>query len=120
MTPLLFSLQMTSEKRAQYFHTDDVSLPRSASDWSCHVGNLLSPMRSSTQIWVVTHHQYMEFLRSFLRRHFVGKPVVASQNVSCFLRLQNSPSFTPFTKLAPPLNLAISSVLPNFLKIVQM
>ena len=28
----------------------------------------------------------MEFLRSFLRRHFVGKLVVASQNVGCFLR----------------------------------
>ena len=29
----------------------------------------------------------MEFLRSFLWRHFVGKPVVALQNVSCFLSL---------------------------------
>ena len=29
----------------------------------------------------------MEFLRSFLRRHFAGKPVVASWNVGCFLRL---------------------------------
>ena len=29
----------------------------------------------------------MEFLRSFLRRHLAGKQFVASQNVSCFLRL---------------------------------
>ena len=29
----------------------------------------------------------MEFLRSFLRRHLAGKPVVASRNVGCFLRL---------------------------------
>ena len=29
----------------------------------------------------------MEFLRSFLRRNLVGKPVVASPNVGCFLRL---------------------------------
>ena len=29
----------------------------------------------------------MEFLRSFLRRHFSWKPVVASGNVGCFLRL---------------------------------
>ena len=29
----------------------------------------------------------MEFLRSFLRRHFAGKPVVASQNIGSFLRL---------------------------------
>ena len=32
----------------------------------------------------------MEFLRSFLRRHLAGKPVVASPNVGCFLRLQAS------------------------------
>ena len=29
----------------------------------------------------------MEFLRSFLRRRLVGKPVVVSPNVGCFLRL---------------------------------
>ena len=28
-----------------------------------------------------------EFLRSFLRRHFAGKPVVTSRNIGCFLRL---------------------------------
>ena len=30
----------------------------SASDWSCHVGNLIQPIRRTTQIWVVTRHQY--------------------------------------------------------------
>ena len=30
----------------------------------------------------------MEFQSSFLRRHLAGKPVVASQNVGCFLRLE--------------------------------
>ena len=59
--------------------------------------------RITTQIWVVlligwkfasTNEKHypdlgsaydisMEFLRSFLRRHFVGKPVVASRNVGC-------------------------------------
>ena len=29
-----------------------------ASDWSCRVGNLLQPIRSTAQIWVVTRHQY--------------------------------------------------------------
>ena len=29
----------------------------------------------------------MEFLYSFLSRHFTGKPVMKSQNVRCFLRL---------------------------------
>ena len=33
----------------------------------------------------------MEFLRSFLRRYLAGKPVVASPNVGCFLRLKDSP-----------------------------
>ena len=57
----------------------------SASDWSCRVGNLIQPIKSS-----------MEFLRSFLtenRRHLAGKRVVASPNLGCFLRLvkfQNS------------------------------
>ena len=30
----------------------------SASDWLCRVVNLLQPIRSTTQIWVVTRHQY--------------------------------------------------------------
>ena len=30
----------------------------SASDWSCRLGDLLQPIRSTTQIWVVTCHQY--------------------------------------------------------------
>ena len=29
-----------------------------ASDWSCCEGNLLQPIRSITQIWLVTGHQY--------------------------------------------------------------
>ena len=39
----------------------------------------------------------MEFLRSFLRRLLVGKPVVASQNVGCFLWLY---IFKVFSSLA--------------------
>ena len=31
----------------------------------------------------------MEYLRSFLIRHFAGKPLVESRNVGCFLKLQN-------------------------------
>ena len=30
----------------------------------------------------------VEFLHSFLKRHFAGKPVVASRNVNCFLWLR--------------------------------
>ena len=51
---------MLSEKKVQKFPTDDMSYPDlgSASDWSCRVENLLQPTRSTTQIWVVTRHQY--------------------------------------------------------------
>ena len=30
----------------------------SASDWSYRVGNLIQPISTTTQIWVVTRHQY--------------------------------------------------------------
>ena len=30
----------------------------SASDWSCRMGNLFQPIRSTTQFWVETRHQY--------------------------------------------------------------
>ena len=33
------------------------SIVGSASDWSCHVENLLQPIKGITQIWVVTRHQ---------------------------------------------------------------
>ena len=51
---------MTSEKRVQKFHTDDVSLPDlgSASDWLNQISHAARPIRSIIQIWVVTRHQY--------------------------------------------------------------
>ena len=45
------------------------------------------PIRSTTQIWVEMYHQFGIFLHSFLRCHCTGKPVVALQSISCFLRL---------------------------------
>ena len=33
------------------------SIVGSASDWSCHLENLLQPIKGITQIWVVTRHQ---------------------------------------------------------------
>ena len=39
----------------------------SASVWLLRVGNLLQPIRSNTQFLI---SDSMEFLRSFLRRHF--------------------------------------------------
>ena len=59
----------------------------STSDWSCREENLLRPTICTYQIWQWRFIS-MEFLRLFLRRHFAGKSVVASRNVSCFLRLE--------------------------------
>ena len=58
----------------------------STSEWLVNEGNLLQSIRSTTPIWVVTCHQYgISWL--VLRRSFCGNPMVATQNVSCFLRL---------------------------------
>ena len=78
-----FPYKMTSEKRAQKFPTDNASLLRSG--WCLWlVGSLAHPIRSI--ILLVTPLQCMEFLRSFLRRHFTGKPLKEWRNVACFLR----------------------------------
>ena len=53
------------------------------------------PIRSTTQIWVATLNQYQ-----FLERHYAGKPVVASHNVSCFLRLTDMSIFGCFNHAA--------------------
>ena len=47
---------------------------------------MIRPIRSTTQIWVMSVIS-MEFLRLFLRRHLAGKPLVASPNDDCFLKL---------------------------------
>ena len=70
-----FPCKRLSEKQVQKFHTDDMSYPDlgSASDWSCHVGNLLQPIRSTNQILVATRHQYgisaLIFSDDILRRN---------------------------------------------------
>ena len=62
---------MTSEKQEQKFYAG---------------GNLLHPIRSTTQIRVVIRHQYgISALVS--QTSFRGKILVASQNVGCFLSL---------------------------------
>ena len=71
--------RLRSERRNSILMTRHYPVLGSASDWSCRVGNLIQPIRSTTQIRIVTRHQY-GFLRSFLRRHLAGKPVVASPN----------------------------------------
>ena len=65
-------------------HHPDLGCP---SDWLKQVSYRGTTNQKPTQIWVVTRHQY-GILRSFLRRHFAGKPAVVSRNVSYFLKLQ--------------------------------
>ena len=43
----------------------------------------------------------MEFLCSFLRRHFTGKPVVASQYVGCLLKLGYNVNALIFDQFLP-------------------
>ena len=81
--------QMTSEERVrkiQYW-------------WSVatQIWVVLLIIRAAWEIWFNQSEELprsgwwrvisMEFLRSFLRRHLAGKPVEASLNVGCFLRL---------------------------------
>ena len=53
----------------------------SASNWSCRKGNLLQPIKSTIQIWVVTRHQYKISAlipqTSFIRRETRGGVYVA-------------------------------------------
>jgi len=48
----------------------------------------MTNQKNYPDFWVAMRHQYMQFLCLFLTRHFAGKPVVVSGNVSCFLRLR--------------------------------
>ena len=69
----------------------------SASDWSCRVGNLIQPIRSTTpDLGIDASSLWYQFLRSFLRRHLAGKPVVASPNVDFFLRLLEGRSISRY------------------------
>ena len=59
----------------------------SASDWSSCVGNVLQPIKSTTQFWVVTRHRYgISALVS--QKSFLGETVGGVANVISFLRLR--------------------------------
>ena len=60
---------------------------QASTDWSRHVRNLRQPIRSTTQIRVVSRHQY-GISSLVCQTSFRGKTVVASRNAGCFLRLQ--------------------------------
>ena len=79
---------MTSEKRTQVFLLMTRLYPDlgSASDWLKQISHAARPIRSITQIWVVTRHQYrISALAS--QTSFGGDTTVGVANVGCFLRL---------------------------------
>ena len=65
-----FPCKMASEKCAKKFPTDDTSSFHT--DWLKQISQVVQPIRSTTQIWVVTHQQYGNSLlisqKSFHRR----------------------------------------------------
>ena len=65
----------------------------SASDRLNQISHAARPIRSTTQIWVVTRDQYGLSMH-VSQTHLTGKPVVASPNVGCFLRLDFRPNWT--------------------------
>ena len=88
--PFWFPRKMASEEQSQKFHTGDVPLPSSASDWLKQIS--VFPCGTTNQ----KHHPDLgsetpsvwNFCSVFLGYHFVGKPVVVSWNVSCVFRLE--------------------------------
>ena len=87
----------------------------SASFWLNQISHAARPIRS-TQIWVVTRHQNgISALVS--QMSFGRKPVVASPNVGCFLRLNikalsiKKLSFTKMYAFSPAFQAHVTSVL---------
>ena len=79
---------MTSEQRLEKFYADDVHFTKdldSVSDWLKQISFATRPIRSTTQIWVVTRRHYgISALVS--QTPFRGETSSASRNVGCFLK----------------------------------
>ena len=84
ITGFLTKWRLRNERRNSILTTRHNPDLGSASDRRKQISYAARPIRSTTQISRRCFIS-MEFLRPFLRRHFAGKRVVASQNVGCFL-----------------------------------
>ena len=77
-----------NERRNSILMTHHYPDLASTSDWSCRVRNLLQPIRSTTQIWVVMRHQYgisLLISQTSFGGETSGKLML--QIFGCFLRL---------------------------------
>ena len=81
---------MTSDKWKQKFQTDGASLPRSRYCfwWLKQVSHMAGPIRSITQIWIVSPHQYGIF--SLVPQTSIWGGNQWWQNAGCFLRPTNT------------------------------
>ena len=84
--PLVSKWRLKNERRNSILKKQHYPDLGNASDWSCHVGNLLQPIRShypdlgsdASSIW-----NFCARFSDVISR----KPAVASRNVGCFFRL---------------------------------
>ena len=81
--PLLNPHEMTFEEQGKKFHTFSYPDLGRASDQLKQISLTALPIRSTTQIWVVT----CDISALVPQTSFCGEPPVGSQNVGCFLRL---------------------------------
>ena len=75
--------RLRNERRNSILMTRQYPDLGSVSDWLKRISRATRQIRSTSQIRVVMRHEY-GILRSFLRRHFAGKTVVASRMSAVF------------------------------------
>ena len=83
------SLSLRNEDRNSLLMTCHYPDLGSASDWLCSEENLLQPIRSINQIWIVTWRLISkEFLWYFPGRHFTGRVTRVTSVAKCRLFTQ--------------------------------
>ena len=85
-TPLRRSWSLRNECRNSTPMTRHYQDLGSASDWLKQISLTAQPIRGTSQIWVMIHHQYW-ISAPVSQTSFGGKPAPASQNVGCLVRL---------------------------------
>ena len=81
--------RLRNERRNAILMTRHYPDLASASDWSCHVGNLFQPIRSTVQIWVVMRHLY-----GISRSSFGGETSGSITKCLLFSQASNKPDIS--------------------------